>query len=216
MKKIALIFLLFIKIITLEAQSFQGTILYEFQNEWVSDELKDLQLKTLGYSIYDGLNGKMTIFQIDGSYLLQVSIKKDSSMYDIIIQSPHDAYFAYEKGEKAQSYEAHPRFKLEEADRKEKTNEKKYILGIACQKYIYVFTNQKTNVELWLADSFSFDKKNQTQKFFSDIFQKEGLVMEYRLVAYNAINVLRVKEISIHAHDVPLTEQIKALNVQKE
>lgn len=216
MKKSLWILLLFAKITTINAQFFQGTITYEFQNIWVSEKLKDLQQKNLGYSLFDELNDSKKVCQVDSTYLLVRAYKRDNSMLDITIQTPNEGYLTYGNSSKAQSYDTHPGLRIEEADSKEKTTEKKYILGIECQKYIYSFKKEKTQIEFWLSNHLPFDRKNQTKQFFGYIFQREGLVMEYRLIAEDAINIFQVKEISIHTHDIPLAEQIKALNIRNE
>ena len=213
MLKILLVLIITLYHTMLFSQYFIGTITYAFENEWVSDELKATEIKVPGITPLEQANGFVKIYQIDNASLIEKAYNNEGIIFTIAIQGTNDTYRLYKKGEERHPYEEDPKFKIEEADRKEKTNEKKFILGMECQKYVYWFTSQQTQIELWLADGFTFDKKKQTRQFFGDIFQKEGLVMEYRLLAKSATNVWRIKEIAIHAHEIPLEEQMKTLEM---
>lgn len=174
--KTLICFLLLIASMKGGAQTFQGKLIYNYEETKSAEEIKQAEAILGSDVVLELSKGKME-YIVKENKVKGICFGISERIIFIEKQLGNDSWLLTKDGREINlsGYTGYDKLQLQQ-----RTNETKEILGHTCRKYIYAFDNPngKTTVIEWIAENLNYKKQAQLKKIFSKIISEQGLVME--------------------------------------
>jgi len=191
-----LFFLIFIIFSFTNGQSFEGKLVYVYQDVYLDSTIKAKSTQLLGDNFFEEDQNSISTYWIKGSNLIWEEKKSSGMVSNRGIQNEKEAYLLTNTNRKI-DYTRLTMEYLEDIKPVQKSKEFKEIHGYRCRKYEYILNEGATQVIAWIAEGIPFDKHHQRDRFFQYFFLPDGLALEKRLIHATAEQLWTLQSIEI-------------------